>query len=54
MNYIQGVARIPAGFENVRTIEFSPRKITLVSTTGQKVDVDVRHEFIKSGALASP
>lgn len=51
VNYIQGVAKIPAGFENVRTVEFAPGQVTLVSTTGQRVVAAVRHEFLRSGKL---
>jgi hypothetical protein len=51
VNYIQGVAKIPAGFENVRTLEFTPGQVTFVSTTGQRVTAPVRHEFLKTGKL---
>jgi hypothetical protein len=51
VNYIQGVAKIPAGFENVRTLEFAPGQVTLISTTGQRVTAPVRHEFLKTGKL---
>ena len=51
INYIQGVARIPAGFEQVKTIEFSAGQATFVSTTGVKVTIAVKHEFLRSGQL---
>lgn len=51
VNYIQGVARIPAGFENVRTLEFAPGQVTFISTTGGRVTSPVRHEFLKTGKL---
>ncbi len=51
VNYIQGVAKIPAGFGNVRTLEFAPGQVTFVSTTGQRVTAPVRHEFLKTGKL---
>jgi hypothetical protein len=51
VNYIQGAAKIPDGFEIVKTIEFAPGKATLVSPTGQKVVVPVQHEFLKTGKL---
>jgi hypothetical protein len=51
INYIQGVAKVPDGFDMVKTLEFEPGKVTLVSTTGQKVTVPVRHEFLKTGKL---
>jgi hypothetical protein len=51
VNYIQGVVRIPAGFENVKTLEFAPGIVTFISTTGQRVAAPVRHEFLKTGKL---
>jgi len=51
VNYIQGVARIPEGFENVQSLEFKPGEVTFVSTTGKRVTAPVRHEFLKTGKL---
>ncbi|MSU50074.1 MAG: hypothetical protein EXS37_13485 [Opitutus sp.] len=51
VNYIQGVVKVPAGFENVQTLEFAPGKVTFVSTTGQRVTAAVRHEFLRTGKL---
>ena len=51
VNYIQGVTKIPAGFENVRTLEFAPGQVTFISTTGQRVTAPVSHEFLKTGKL---
>ena len=51
MNYIQGAVKIPAGFENVRSLEFAPGAVTFISTTGQRVTAPVRHEFLKTGKL---
>ena len=51
VNYIQGVVKIPAGFENVRTLEFAPGQVTFVSTAAQRVTAPVRHEFLKTGKL---
>lgn len=52
IRYIQGAVRAPAGFDVVEKIEFAPAAITLVSASGQRVRVPVRHEFLKSGSLA--
>jgi hypothetical protein len=49
--YIQGVVRIPKGFEVVKSIEFAEGEITLVSDQGQRVRTPVRHEFLKTGKL---
>ena len=51
VNYIQGVVRIPEGFENVQTLKFAPGEVTLISTTGKRVTAPVRHEFLKTGKL---
>ena len=51
VNYIQGVVKIPDGFENVQSLEFAPGEVTFVSTTGKRVTAPVRHEFLKSGKL---
>lgn len=51
VNYIQGAVKVPAGFENVKTLEFAPGAVTFVSTTGQRVTAPVRHEFLKTGKL---
>lgn len=51
INYIQGVVKIPAGFEMVKTLEFTPGMVTFVSTTGKRVAAAVRHEFLRSGKL---
>jgi hypothetical protein len=51
VNYIQGVTKIPAGFDIVKTIRFQPGQITLISESGKDVIVPVHHEFIQSGTL---
>jgi hypothetical protein len=51
VNYIQGVAKIPAGFDVVRTVEFAPGEATFVAASGKRVTVAVRHEFLKTGRL---
>lgn len=51
VNYIQGVVKIPEGFENVKTLEFAPGEVTFVSTTDKRVTAPVRHEFLKTGKL---
>ena len=51
VNYIQGVAPVPAGFDRVEAIQFGPGEITLVSPQGQSVKVPVQHEFLVTGAL---
>lgn len=52
INYIQGVAQIPSGFEQVESITFAPGQLTMNATTGQTVTIPVQHEFLKTGSLA--
>ena len=54
INYIQGVAQIPAGFEQVESVVFASGQITLKATTGQTLTVPVQHEFLKTGSLRNP
>ena len=49
MNYIQGVARVPADFDRVVTMEFGTGEITLVSPDGKRIAVPVNHQFTKTG-----
>jgi len=51
VNYIQGVVKIPEGFDNVKTLEFAPGQVTFLSTTGKRVTAPVRHDFLKTGKL---
>jgi hypothetical protein len=51
VNYIQGVVKIPEGFENVKSAEFAPGEVTFISTTGKRVTAPVRHEFLRTGKL---
>ena len=51
VNYIQGVVKVPAGFDVVKTIEFGPNRATFVSTSGKRAEAAVHHEFVKSGKL---
>ncbi|MSU62449.1 MAG: hypothetical protein EXS31_08640 [Pedosphaera sp.] len=51
VNYIQGVVKIPEGFECVKSLKFAPGSVTFISTTGKQVTALVRHEFLKSGKL---
>lgn len=51
VNYIQGVARIPADFDRVATIEFGTGEIALVSPNDKRVTVPVNHQFTKTGKV---
>ena len=49
--YIQGVVKIPDGFEMVKSLEFALGEVTFVSTTGKRVTTKVRHAFLRTGKL---
>lgn len=51
VNYIQGVAKVPEGFDVVKSAEFKPGEVTFTSASGKSVTIPVRHEFLKSGKL---
>ncbi len=51
VNYIQGAVQVPAGFEKVRDVKFTPGKVTFISITGKEVTTVVNHQFLKTGRL---
>jgi len=51
VNYIQGVAKVPADFRMVKDVEFGTGELTFVSVTGKKVTVPVSFEFTRTGKL---
>jgi hypothetical protein len=51
INYIQGVAKVPAGFDGVSTVDFGDGSVTFISLHGQRVTVPVRHDFLRTGTL---
>jgi hypothetical protein len=51
INYIQGVTRIPEGFDRVQTIEFGKNEITLVSHSGKRVKTPVNYRFVSTGQM---
>ena len=52
VNYIQGVTKIPRGFSKVRSVSFAPGRATFTAVGGQKVTVDVCHEFLTTGEIS--
>ncbi len=51
INYVQGVVKVPAGFDRVKDIQFAPGKVTFLGRRGKKVSAAVRHEFLQTGKL---
>lgn len=51
INYIQGVAKLPTGFDGVSTVDFGAGVVTFVSPRGMRVTVPVRYDFLRTGKL---
>jgi hypothetical protein len=51
VNYIQGVVKVPRGFDEVASVSFGVGSATFVSTNGKTVTAPVNHEFLKSGTV---
>jgi hypothetical protein len=51
VNYIEGVVKVPKGFECVRTASFAPGEVTFTSVTDKTVTAKVKHEFLGSGEV---
>ena len=51
VNYIQGVAKVPAGFDRVKKATFGDNTVTFHGSGGKKVTVPVNHEFVWSGTV---
>ncbi len=51
INYIQGVTRVPRGFDRVADIAFKNEKIELTAESGKTVTSPVHYSFLKSGTI---
>jgi hypothetical protein len=51
INYIQGVVKVPAGFDVVESLEFGPGTVKFNSAGGPSVTASVKHEFLRGGKL---
>lgn len=51
VNYIQGAAKVPAGFDRVKKVVFGKNTVTFHGSNGKKVTVPVNHEFVWTGAV---
>ncbi len=51
VNYIQGVVKIPAGFDVVKSVEFDKEGVTFISTAGPRVSAKLKCSFLQSGKL---
>ncbi len=51
VNYVQGVVKVPAGFDRVKSVSFQAGKVVFVGAGGKKVSASVCCEFLKTGKL---
>jgi hypothetical protein len=51
VNYIQGVVKVPRGFDRVAWVEFGRQSVTFVAASGKKATAPVNHEFVFSGNI---
>lgn len=51
VNYIEGAARIPAGFGKVADVQFGSGEVTFVDETGMSFSTKVEHDFIFTGIV---
>ncbi|MCE9607794.1 MAG: hypothetical protein K8U03_23150 [Planctomycetia bacterium] len=54
INYIQGAVRVPAGFDIVDHVDFTPQSAKFTSASGKEVTVPVSTEFLRFGKKAFP
>ena len=51
VNYIQGVVRVPAGFERVKSVRFTKGRAAFLGEDGGSAEASVHWEFLRSGGL---
>lgn len=51
INYIQGVVKVPTGFDRVKSAQFTPGKVTFLGARRKRVPASVRWEFLQTGRL---
>jgi hypothetical protein len=50
--HIQGMARVPAGFDRVRAARFEPGAVTFTSWSGKQARAEVRWDFLSTGEVS--
>jgi len=53
VNYIQGMTRVPKGFERVKTARFQEGSVTFTDESGKTASAAVDHRFLFSGTIAA-
>jgi hypothetical protein len=51
VNYIEGVTKVPAGFDRVKRVTFEKGGVVFTSESGKTTQAEVAHEFVHSGEL---
>jgi hypothetical protein len=54
INYIQGAAKIPKGFDKVRKVKWGQGEVTFLSYSEKSVTVPLFHWFLYTGSLEEP
>lgn len=51
VNYIEGVVKIPAAFDRVRSVSFGEQSISFHADSGYSVTADVHYDFLSTGEV---
>ncbi|TVQ28671.1 MAG: hypothetical protein EA382_01540, partial [Spirochaetaceae bacterium] len=51
VSYIEGVVRVPGGFDAIASVRFTDGAATFVSESGIEVSTSVRHDFVRGSTL---
>jgi len=51
INFIQGVVKIPTGFDSVQDIKCTENQITIFSINHKTVSIGVNSDFIRNGIV---
>jgi len=51
IRHIQGVVRVPSGFDRVQSVAFAPGRATFLAASGKKVSTAVCWEFLRTGVV---
>jgi hypothetical protein len=51
VNYIEGVTKVPAGFDRVKRVKFEKGGVVFTAESGKTTQAEVAHDFVYSGEL---
>ena len=49
VNYIEGVVKVPRGFDRVKAVRFAKGRVTFLSASGKRATAPVNHDFLCTG-----